>query len=243
MVVGVDGCRAGWVAVAIDKEKDSWQVNVFPDIFSLWHKYGFVGLIILVDIPIGLKDEGDNERLCDITARKLLGYRRAASVFPVPCRPAVYAETYIQATRINYQLTHRRLSVQTWNIVPKIREVDMLLIDKGIKAMHCIRETHPEICFWALASYQPMKYPKKERYGILERVNVLKKIYPYTEDIINHTMNTYKRYEVALDDIIDALAIAVTGMIGNSNNFVSIPEGCPEYDSKGLRMEIVYSRI
>ncbi|MEW6348758.1 MAG: DUF429 domain-containing protein [Thermodesulfobacteriota bacterium] len=43
-----------------------------------------------VDIPIGLRDHGP-ERSCDLEARRLLGIRRS-SVFPVPCRSAVYPQ-------------------------------------------------------------------------------------------------------------------------------------------------------
>ena len=61
---GADGCRAGWFAIAFTRN-GQWQIEIFPDIAELWKKYRKASLI-LVDIPIGLKEkgaEGFNERL------------------------------------------------------------------------------------------------------------------------------------------------------------------------------------
>ena len=35
MFVGVDGCRAGWFAIGLEAD-DHWQVDIFPDVSSLW---------------------------------------------------------------------------------------------------------------------------------------------------------------------------------------------------------------
>jgi len=234
--VGADGCKAGWFTVLLTENTD-WKVNVFPDVFSLWNKFSSAS-VILLDVPIGLREKDPQERLCDIEARKLLGPKRRSSVFPAPCRAAIDAKTYEEASDINEQMAKRRLSLQTWNIIPKVREVDILLSnDESAKSR--IREIHPEICFWALAGRHPMKNPKREEDGFLERIQVLRSVCPYTNDIISHALSTYRRNEVARDDILDALSAAVTATVG-VQGLVSIPE-TPEFDSQGLRMEIVYS--
>ena len=56
MFVGVDGCRAGWLAIRLETE-DNWQVDIFPDVSSLWDHHRRASLI-LIDIPIGLKANG-----------------------------------------------------------------------------------------------------------------------------------------------------------------------------------------
>jgi len=89
MFVGVDGCRVGWLAVLLN-ENSNCKVDVFPDVFSLWNRYKST-LLILIDIPIGLRKRGNEERKCDKKARQLLGHRRSSSVFPAPCRTAIYA--------------------------------------------------------------------------------------------------------------------------------------------------------
>lgn len=233
MFVGVDGCRAGWLAIGLETE-GNWQVNIFPDVSSIWDHYCRASLI-LIDIPIGLKAEGRVERRCDPVVRKLLGPRRS-SVFPAPCREAIYATSYQEACDVNQRLTGKRLSVENWNIIPKIREVDCLLSD-DTSARGCIREIHPELCFWGLAG-RPMQHAKKRSEGLSERTQLLQSIYPQATDIISHTLSTYKRKDVARDDILDALSAAVTGLMGKQN-LVSIPQE-PEFDERGLRMEMVY---
>ena len=233
MFVGVDGCRAGWLAIELEMD-DNWQVDIFPDVSSLWDHHRRASLI-LIDIPIGLKAEGKAERRCDPQARKLLGPRRS-SVFPAPCRGAIYASSYQEACDINQQLTGKRLSVENWNIIPKIREMDCLL-SADTAAKDRIREIHPELCFCGLAG-RPMQYAKKRNEGLSERMQLLQSVYPQATDIINHTLSTYRRKDVARDDILDTLSAAVTGLIGGQN-LVSIPQE-PEFDERGLRMEMVY---
>ena len=66
LYVGADACRAGWFAVIL--REGSWKIDLFPDIVSLWRQYRDACLILL-DIPIGLRDGGDSERACDRGAR------------------------------------------------------------------------------------------------------------------------------------------------------------------------------
>jgi len=235
MFVGGDGCKAGWFTILLTENND-WEVGVFPDIFSLWNEYRRAS-VILLDVPIGLRERGDEERKCDKKARELLGSKRAFSVFPAPCRAAIYAKSYKKASEINKEMTGRKLSLQTWNIIPKIREVDILLSTNKSARLQ-IREIHPEICFWALAGGHPMKHSKKTREGLLERTQILQSIYPWTEEIIKHALSTYKRKDVKQDDILDALSAAVTAIVG-IHRLISILEES-EFDSQGLRMEIVY---
>lgn len=233
MFVGVDGCRAGWFAIGLEAT-GNWQVDIFSDAYSLWEHHGQAS-VILIDIPIGLKAEGRAERRGDPQVRKLLGPRRS-SVFPAPCREAIYASSYQEACDVNQRLTGKRLSVENWNIIPKIREMDCLLSDDK-SARGRIREIHPELCFWGLAG-RPMQHAKKRSEGLLERTQLLQSIYPQTADIVAHALSTYRRKDLARDDILDALAAAVTGLMGEKN-LASIPQE-PEFDERGLRMEMVY---
>ncbi len=234
MFVGADGCHAGWFAVAI-RDDGTWETGVFEDVKRLWETYRRAS-VILVDIPIGLREKGPHERLCDKRARGLLGPKRGAAVFPVPCRKASREKTYREANRANKELTGRGLSMQTWSIIPKIREADELLAnDKSARSR--IREIHPEICFWALACH-PMQHSKKKREGYLERMEVLRSVYPRTDELMTDALAEYRRKDVARDDILDALSAAVTAKVGKEK-LVSVPEP-PEKDSLGLPMQMVY---
>ena len=83
--VGVDGCKAGWFSVGLDR--DGFEAKVFCTFSDLLAHYRDAKLI-LVDIPIGLP-EGKGGRDCDREAREKLGRPRASSVFPTPTRQTV----------------------------------------------------------------------------------------------------------------------------------------------------------
>jgi predicted RNase H-like nuclease len=231
--VGADGCKAGWLAVGIT-ERDGWSVDVFPSAVSLWERHREASLI-LIDIPIGLREKGPQERLCDTMARNLLG-PRASSVFPAPCRGALSAGSYQEASRRNLELTGtRKLSRQSWAIASKIRQVDELLAHDDV-ARRKIREVHPEVLFWGLAG-RPMAHPKRSGEGFRERKRVLQSVCAQADDIVTGALTrNYKG--VAGDDILDALSAAVTARLGREG-LRSIPEQ-PERDARGLPMEIVY---
>ena len=233
--IGVDGCKLGWLTVSLDAE-GNWKVHSFYTVDELCENFKSSKLI-LIDVPIGLRDGGIEERICDKEARKILGLKRGSSVFRVPCRAAVYADTYQRASEVHARLTGKKLPKQTWGIIPKIREVDQLLsVDESTRSR--IKEIHPEVCFWALNNCQPMRYSKKKVEGFEERRKVLRSFYPYTDDVVNYSLQKYRRKEVTRDDIVDALVAAVTAS-KEQLGLLTIPE-VPEFDSKVLPMEMVY---
>lgn len=236
MFVGVDGCRDGWVAIGLAENGDWGEADVLPDVSHLWNKHA-TATLILVDIPLGLRDSGPEERRCDRLARKLIGPPRASSVFRAPCRPAVYAKSKDEANCINEMMTGRKLPLQTREIIDKICQMDVLLCGDRV-ARSRVREIHPEMCFWALNKCQPMKHSKKKRAGREERIQVLETVCPQTREIVEYAKHRFKDKKVSVDDLLDALAAAVTAMMGGQA-LHSIPKA-GEFDSKGLRMEMVY---
>ncbi|MGB5443249.1 MAG: DUF429 domain-containing protein, partial [Gammaproteobacteria bacterium] len=144
---GIDGCSDGWFCVRLGRNGE-WEFSLLPDASSLLKITRSSGLV-LIDIPIGLMESGREERECDRLARQLLGPRRASSVFPSPARRTLDAVTYEEALRLNRAQTERGISLQTWNITPKIREIDDLLTEHPC-LIGVIRECHPELCFWSL---------------------------------------------------------------------------------------------
>lgn len=236
-VVGADGCPAGWVYVAIDGE-GRWQAGLARTARELWQHFSDASLILL-DVPIGLKEHGPDERRCDIHARRLLGPRRS-SVFRVPCRDAVYASSYEEANRMNRGRTGKGLARQAWNIVRLIRQVDELLwVDEG--ARRVMRECHPELCFWAFNGGLPMEHPKTTAEGERARLEVLRAQFPAADEVVEDVTARYTRAQLGRDDVIDALAAAVTAR-GWPDRIASLPLQ-PESDSRGLRMEIVYGEV
>lgn len=239
--LGVDGCRGGWLVVQLSLH-NGWEVNIFEKFSQIWELYAGASLV-LVDIPIGLREgspeEGSvdrEERYCDKKARKLLG-KRGPCVFRVPCRPAIYADSFDEAIAINKKLTGTSIFNATWNIAKKIRETDEFLSGNQ-QARKVVREIHPELCFWALNGCHVMQYPKRTNNGYAERLSLLKQIYFPSEAILASTLSAYPQTEVKKDDILDALCGAITAILGWQNLY-SIPQP-PEKDAKGLPMEMVY---
>ena len=124
--------------------------------------------IITIDIPIGLTLAGP--RPTDSAARALLG-PRASSVFPAPVRAALDAVSYQDASDRSFAVHGKRLSKQTFAILPKIREVDIALRCRPRDAER-VREVHPEVSFSVLNNDEPMVHPKRTGLGFTERLTL-----------------------------------------------------------------------
>jgi predicted RNase H-like nuclease len=233
--IGVDGCRAGWFYVSINRYGE-FDFGVFKTLPELWQAHKRDSLI-LVDIPIGLPSSKNPSRQCDTEARRFLSPRRHSSVFSPPCRETLYQGSYEAACRVNRDVTGRGISRQAWNISFKIREVDNLLQDHP-KAGNAIRECHPEVCLCGLNGRQPMKHYKKKVAGQEERLELLKQYYDKSKVVFKAAVDQFMRKEVARDDIVDALAAAVTGFLSNGD--LSTLSEFPEQDKRGRPMEMVY---
>lgn len=233
--IGIDGCKSGWFFVALSIDED-WEIGIVPKISDLSEKIETSSLT-LIDIPIGLRENDTQERLCDLSARKVLGKRRS-SVFPAPSRSAINCSTYQEGSNVNHQCTGRKLSQQSWAIANKIHEIDVFLRNRELKGN--VREMHPEVCFWALNNKTEMDQSKKTIEGINQRLEVLSQFYSHSSEILNSALVKYLRKEVAKDDIIDALVGAVTAK--SFHSLETLPSK-PEIDLKGLPMEMVYPNI
>jgi predicted RNase H-like nuclease len=235
-IIGIDGCRAGWFAV-ISNSNMTYEFGIFNNIANIWDKHSDVSLI-LIDIPIGLIDNGTEERKSDKASRKVLGHGRASSVFVTPCRAAIYSTDYTSASDINYKNTGRRLAKQTWGIVPKIKELDEFLINTP-SARSVIKESHPEVGFWALNNNCPMRNPKKKNEGLLERLDVLRHHLQLVDEIYQAALNKYPRSQLAKDDILDAICLMINGVLGMEYEIAILPPA-PLIDNVGLPMQMVY---
>ncbi len=238
---GVDGCRAGWFAVGFDGNGRHAH-GVYSTFGELARHFARASLI-LVDIPIGLP-EGAGGRACDPMARRMLDVpARKSSVFPVPTRQASHQarsepRDRQAASDVEYAISGKRLNAQTFNIAPKIAEVDEVMRERGLDASPRIREVHPELLFWAMNDRRAMPSNKKTAAGRRERLRVLERIEPMARDLYKCARGKHLRKYVALDDILDALVAAVTAYRGRGE-LKMVPKN-PPTDPKGLPMEMVY---
>jgi len=233
--IGADGCKDGWFCVSLGESK-VWSYRVISDTQTLGEYFTHANNA-LIDIPIGLLDSGTDERHCDTQARKILKQPRASSVFPAPARQSLQATDYQNALVVNRESTGRGLSKQTWAIVPKIREIDNLLLSR-LDLQGIVRECHPELCFWALNGKSAMQYNKKKKEGKQERLIVLERYFTQCYELFEQASSEFLRRQVAHDDIIDAMVCAVTAKYGY-NNYAIVP-AMPAKDTNDLPMEMVF---
>lgn len=235
MVLGIDSCPAGWLVASMSHDMDC-KFLVLTDINEL-NKYLTQAELILIDIPIGLPTNKDRE--CDRLARKILK-KRASSVFSAPVRKVLQARDYKEACRINQQILGKKISIQTWNILPKIKEVDRFLSALPPNRRFIIRESFPELGFWALSAGRIMPHRKKTEPGFMERLNVLKDHWPAACASIDQALQTFSRKQVRRDDIVDALILALNAVCGKEN-LMSVP-ALPPRDAHDLPMEMVFCK-
>jgi predicted RNase H-like nuclease len=229
-VVGVDGCRGGWVAVCWDVGQASIQPRKHDSLADLIASYADADAIG-VDIPIGLSSAGS--RTCDMAARRVLGRGRSSSVFPAPHPDILHASTYQEAGEWSRARIQKGVSQQTFAIFDKIAEANSTIT---MELQDRVFEVHPEVSFWALAGAS-MIHPKDHLAGYLERKTWLEAALGVA---IPDRTDAFKLARPAKpDDILDATVAAWTAKRVVDGVAGRLPAK-PERDARGLRMEIVY---
>ena len=158
------------------------------------------------------------------------------------CRRRCHGRTTSLLSNVEFDLTGKKISKQAFAIAPKIAEVDKLMLARGKNAKPCVREVHPELCFWGLNRGNPLTSKKKRVAGRKDRLRVLQSVEGRAEEIFNEACGKFQKKvadkEVARDDILDALAAAVVARHGQGK-LQSVPK-VPQKDPMGLPMEMVY---
>lgn len=183
-------------------------------------------------MPIGLLDSRQaGGRECDQLARRLLEPGRKSSVFSPPIRSDLQAKSYEEV--------RPGLSIQSYNIAAKIREVDEKMTPK-MQAK--VFEAHPELAYRDLLGSATL-HKKKGLRGREERLMALeqspcggwRKIREIFEDQRTH----FEVGKVAPDDILDAYVLLWVALRLIDGKARRVPDK-PPLDAKGLRMEICF---
>jgi predicted RNase H-like nuclease len=154
--VGIDGCKAGWMAVALG-DGGFESAGVFSGLAAVLATWPDADAYA-IDMPIGLPELG--RRRADEAARAWVG-PRAASVFFAPPRGALLVP-YAEALSVS-----PGLSRQAYSLGAKILEVEPLA---GREPR--VVEVHPECSFRELAG-EPVEHPKTNWAGFRMRVRLL----------------------------------------------------------------------
>lgn len=234
-LAGLDGCRAGWIAVFIRPVGDEVRVTVVPHFSNI---ASMQPAIIAVDMPIGLPERGSyGGREAENAVRPLLGARQS-SVFSVPSRAAVYATDYGDARRIALSTSEppRSVAKQLFNIAPKIREVDAALRADPALAARTF-EIHPEVAFWRFNDEKPLTEPKKIKSRPYEPGLALRRTLLIAAGLPRAIIDSTPPKGADADDLLDALACAAVARRIHAGIAQPFPDPAPR-DAYGLPMAI-----
>lgn len=194
-VLGIDGCRQGWIAIALSGE----QVHAYfgpriGELVSAVTKDGELDAVA-VDMPIGLPDRGRRE--ADVLARRAVG-ARWPSVFMTPTREALEAENHAAAAAINQRLAGEGVSRQAFALKDKLLQVDRWIRETSLRVV----EVHPEVSFARLAG-APLPVRKTTWAGVERRRALLEGAGIAVPRELGHA-----GVMAAVDDVLDAAVAA-----------------------------------
>ena len=232
--LGIDGCQAGWIAISLDEEHAGyWLLESNEELGNFFREYDR----IFIDVPIGLTEE-EYTRECDRRLRDVLGPDYTASVFSPPIRPALHAPTYAEASMTSFEITDKKVTIQSWNITPNIRAVDHFLQQEK-ELREKIFESHPELLFRILNGNNSILQKKATKKGLRHRLGLLKEKSKFADDFFRDIKEEYRRNQVDEDDIVDAMALALFAGYSVDEEIKTLPDDPPE-DTTGLPMAIHY---
>lgn len=228
LLAGVVPTRVGWVlasAKLLGIQLHPQEPELFGELSDILD-YRPAFRIIALGIPIGLPDTNEfHGRRCDQEARQLLGWPRAGAILSPPVRKALAATTYEEAAALS-----GGLSAVTWGLMHRIAEADR---EVESYRQRTIWEVHPELSLYQLNDDKPMKNPKRTVVGQEERARLIKGRIAGMERVIDAEIPKVRRWQ-----LIDAAACLSTTRRIAARAMTRIPEN-PEWDEKGMRMEIV----
>jgi predicted RNase H-like nuclease len=225
LVAGVVPCGRAWVlasaklqGVTIAPEEPRLLSSII-DVLDERPGFSVVGLFA----PVGLLDEPVvGGRTCDREARALVGRRRGAAIRSAPSR-AVLQNGATNGPHASADRLTRHYEAVAAEVAREI----------GPYRQRTIFEVHPELSFYQLNEDRPLQYRKRSMHGQRERGELLQTKIGGVERILDARVPGVRR-----SHLIDAAACMWTArrILGRAMTRVPID---PEWDSEGLRMEIV----
>jgi predicted RNase H-like nuclease len=229
MAWGIDGCRAGWLAIGVEGTK--WAYLLEDSFEKLASQLFSKPSLCFVDMPMGLPRAKMPERNCDKAARLFLSKGRKSSVFSSPTRLLLDAETYAQALTKSRKIYGKGLSIQSWNLFPKVKELDQFLRQNRTP---WLLESHPELCF-QYHKKNAVEFSKHKKEGLAERNQIVYNLDPYASAYYQFLCGVIPKSKARPDDILDALVLVLSAR-------QALKRGCifslvpPEFDGYDLPM-------
>jgi predicted RNase H-like nuclease len=226
LIIGIDGCKSGWFSIWENQDK-SIHSSVFSNLNELKNFFKNESQLILgIDMPVVLSEV--IPRQADQLARKLLS-KKASSVFTAPTPEMLDQPNYEKASLVSKRLFGKSMSLQSWYLFPKIKDVQTMIHHEDMQ----IYEIHPELSFRAMNNEQVILESKKTHEGFALR-NALLSMH-FKNFIFEDIRNQHARKDVMDNDILDALAVLWSAKRIQSNQASYLPQA-PEKPN----MQIVY---
>lgn len=225
-IIGIDGCKTGWFSVWENKD-ESIQSSIFTtlnDLKNFFKKEDH--LIIGIDMPVILSEVIPRE--ADQLARKLLS-KKASSVFTAPTPEMLAQSSYEKASFVSKRLFGKSMSLQSWYLFPKIKDVQTIIHDNDIN----IYEIHPELSFRAMNQEKVILESKRSKEGFEIRNSLLKGHFDSFD--FETIRNLYPKKYVMDNDILDAMAVLWSTKRIKSDKASFLPK-----TPKKPNMQIVY---
>lgn len=227
-LAGVVPCVGGWL-VAPGRLQGITLTPTDPQVFGTLIEvldYRPSYEVIALACPVGLLEKPRaGGRTCDREARQLLGFPRSGAILSAPTRAAAHAGSYKKAVKLN-----DGMSVAAFSQLRHIGEADAALEPYWQRTVY---EAHPELSFLQLNEDEPMRFGKHTHDGEAERRALLLRRMPGVQHLLDARRPGAKRHH-----LYDAAAVLWTARRVAGRNVNRVPED-PEWDAKGLRMEIV----
>ncbi len=179
--------------------------------------------VVAIDMPIGLPTA--SARMSEIEARKYLS-PRGSTIFPTPVRACLAAADYREACDLSQLARGVKISRQSWNILPKIAELD-LAVTPGHSGR--VIEAHPECSFKAMNDDRPL-VSKHTAAGIAHRMQLV-------GDTFGVEPTSFGPAKI--DDVLDAFALLWTAERFARGAHRTFPADLVETDARGLPMRII----
>jgi predicted RNase H-like nuclease len=243
VIIGVDGCKGGWIAVSQSSAMAAPNVQIHHEFVSLVNAYA-PDATICVDMPIGLPEHITRDGRGPEKAAQTFLKKRRSSLFAIPSRAAVYATTppfekgtygqaHAKACLVAKQTSSppTGFSIQAFGIFPKIREVDTLLRSNP-SLIGRIFESHPEFAFCKLNSGSEMQNSKATEAGVNERRLLLER-FAFSPAFIRQPALPKSK----TDDFLDACVMMVIAHRIRSKSAQPYPDP-PSRDACGFPIAI-----
>jgi predicted RNase H-like nuclease len=226
-LAGVDGCNGGWIVVHSTRNASCAEIQFVERWQEIHPRFD----VVAVDMPIGMTECG--RRACELEAREILR-PHGARVFNLPPRGALDFASHDWAGANAWSKSRGLggISKQSWNILPKIAEIDGVIAASDQRR---IFEAHPELAFCRLNGGKPLP-SKHTAAGLTQRRRLLKKA---GFDRLGEWLARRRQLRAKTDDIFDACALLLTAERIRKGTAVTLPMPVP-FDNRGLQMAIRY---